>query len=134
MGVRKKTNSQTMGKRSKKVSSIQSGGTRDEVQVSGPEAVERVWQVVAMIPPGCVASYGQIAALIGLPSHARFVGRTLGNLPKGSKLPWHRVVNAGLRISQRGGGEARQKALLEKEGVTFIGARVAKGHRWEAQA
>ncbi len=83
-----------------------------------------------MIPHGKVASYGQIAALIGLPSHARFVGRVLRQLPKGTKLPWHRVVNANLRISPRGGGEAAQKQRLEAEGVSFIGARIAKAHRW----
>ncbi len=85
-----------------------------------------------MIPHGKVATYGQIAKLIGLPSHARFVGRTLRNLPGNTKLPWHRVVNASLRISQRGGGEARQKRLLLAEDVTFIGERIARDHRWDA--
>ena len=87
-----------------------------------------------MIPKGKVATYGQIAALIGLPSHARFVGRTLRHLPKDTKLPWFRVVNASLRISLRGGGEARQRRLLEQEDVTFIGERIARAHRWEAGA
>ena len=85
-----------------------------------------------MIPRGKVATYGQIAKLIGLPSHARFVGRTLSHLPRKTKLPWHRVVNASLRISQRGGGEARQKRLLLAEDVTFIGERIASAHRWDA--
>jgi len=83
-----------------------------------------------MIPPGKVASYGQIADLIGLPSHARFVGRVLRNLPQDSALPWHRVVNASLRISQRGGAEHRQKDRLQAEGVEFISERIASGHRW----
>ena len=99
-----------------------------------PDRKAQVWQVVAMIPAGKVASYGQIAALIGLPSHARFVGATLRNLPKHSKLPWHRVVNSSMRISLRGGGEARQRDLLLAEGVTFIGARIIAAHRWEASA
>ena len=85
-----------------------------------------------MIPPGKVATYGQLAALVGFPSHARLVGRTLRNLPADSKLPWFRVVNAGMRISLTGGGAARQRRLLEAEGVTFIGKRIAKVHRWEA--
>jgi len=84
-----------------------------------------------MIPAGYVATYGQIAALIGLPSHARFVGRTLANLPGDTRLPWHRVVNASLRISPRGGGELRQKALLQDEGVEFVGERIAAAHRWQ---
>ncbi|MCZ6711478.1 MAG: MGMT family protein [Gammaproteobacteria bacterium] len=93
-----------------------------------------MWQVVAMIPSGLVATYGQIAALAGLPSHARYVGRTLHNLPKNTTLPWHRVVNAGLRISPRSGpntdGADQQRHRLELEKVEFIGQRIAQAHRW----
>jgi methylated-DNA-protein-cysteine methyltransferase-like protein len=93
---------------------------------------ERIWQVVAAIPRGRVATYGQIARLAGLPSHARYVGRTLGNLPPGSRLPWHRVVNARLRISPRDDGAmSAQKALLENEGISFVGSRVAREHLWD---
>lgn len=87
-----------------------------------------------MIPRGRVASYGQIAALAGMPRHARLVGRTLRELPEGSKLPWHRVVNATLRISMRPGGTSEQRRRLEAEGIEFVGEKVANGHRWEAQA
>ena len=52
------------------------------------ELTQAVWQLVAQIPKGRIATYGQIARLAGYPSHARFVGRTLSNLPKGTKLPW----------------------------------------------
>ncbi len=94
---------------------------------------ERVWQVVAMIPPGKVATYGQVAALAGMPAHARFVGRTLANLPPGSRLPWHRVVNAGLAISlpEGGGGHRTQRQRLEQEGVVFVGRRIVRGFRWQ---
>ena len=96
---------------------------------------ERVWQVVAMIPPGKVATYGQVAALAGMPSHARFVGRTLANLPRGTRLPWHRVVNAGLRISMRedSGGHITQRQRLERESVEFIGQRVARSCHWQPE-
>ncbi|MCZ6656307.1 MAG: MGMT family protein [Gammaproteobacteria bacterium] len=92
-----------------------------------------MWQVVAMIPKGTVATYGQVAALAGMPTHARLVGRTLSKLPKGSKLPWHRVINAGMRISLRAGsgGHLLQRERLEAEGVEFVGLRVTKGFRWE---
>ena len=101
-----------------------------------PEPAERIWQVVAMIPRGQVASYGQIAALAGMPRHARLVGRTMRELPKGSKLPWHRVVNASLKISQRAGsgGHVEQKKRLLAEGVEFVGERIPKAYRWEASA
>lgn len=87
-----------------------------------------------MIPAGQIATYGQIARLIGLPSHARFVGSTLRALPEDTKLPWHRVVNASLRISQRGGGETKQRKRLQAEGIEFIGDRIAKTHCWQAHA
>ncbi|MEQ8859569.1 MAG: MGMT family protein [Pseudomonadales bacterium] len=95
---------------------------------------ERIWQVVAAIPRGRVATYGQVAALAGMPRHARLVGRTLANLPRGSRLPWHRVVNAGLRIATRGDDRAmaEQRQRLEREGVEFVGARIASDFRWES--
>jgi methylated-DNA-protein-cysteine methyltransferase-like protein len=69
-----------------------------------------------------------------MPSHARYVGTTLRRLPAGTKLPWHRVVNANLRIAQRGGGEARQKRRLLAEDITFVGERITRHHLWEAQS
>ena len=99
-----------------------------------PTPVERIWQVVALIPTGRVASYGQIAALAGMPRHARLVGRTLGKLPERTRLPWHRVVNAGLKISQRQGsaGHLEQRRRLEAEGIEFVGERIPASFRWEA--
>ena len=97
------------------------------------ELREAVWQLVARIPEGRIATYGQIARLAGYPGHARYVGRTLGNLPKGSKLPWHRVLGADRTVSLReGGGHAEQRRRLEQEGVTFVGRRVPKGLLWAA--
>ena len=89
-----------------------------------------------MIPSGRVATYGQIAALAGMPRHARLVGRTLRELPQGSRLPWHRVVNASLKIAQRpgSGGHLEQKRRLLAEGVEFTGERIARAYRWEAAA
>lgn len=95
---------------------------------------ERIWQVVAAIPSGKVATYGQVAELAGLPRMARAVGRTLSQLPKGSKLPWHRVINAAGKISFPEGSEAykRQRARLEDEGVTFLKGKVPlKTYRWQ---
>jgi methylated-DNA-protein-cysteine methyltransferase-like protein len=89
-----------------------------------------------MIPRGRVATYGQVATLAGMPAHARLVGRTLSRLPSGSKLPWHRVINASLRISlpKDGAGYRRQRSRLEAEGVEFVGDRVVRGRRWDAGA
>lgn len=92
--------------------------------------------MVASIPRGKVATYGQIAALAGMPRHARLVGRTLADLPDGSRLPWHRVVNAGRTISPRGDDRAmiQQRRRLEREGISFIGRRIARAHLWETPA
>ena len=77
------------------------------------------------IPRGRVATYGQVAALAGLPGHARQVGYALAALPAGSRVPWHRVLNAQGRISLRRDGPGAgvpQRHRLEREGVVFDGA------------
>ena len=83
---------------------------------------ESIWQIVASIPEGRVATYGQIARLAGYPSHARYVGTTLKNLPRDTKLPWFRVVNGRGQLSFPTNSQSwrRQKDLLEAEGVVFI--------------
>ena len=96
---------------------------------------ETIWQIVAAIPKGKVATYGQVARLAGYPSHARFVGTTLKNLPKGTKLPWYRVVNGKGQLSFpfNSASWRRQKKHLEAEGVVFIGERFSlKTYRWDA--
>ena len=79
---------------------------------------EKVNTLVRCIPVGRVASYGQIARLLGQPHGARTVGWALGGVSEGSDVPWHRVVNAAGRISLADTrGAAEQKRLLEVEGV-----------------
>lgn len=74
--------------------------------------------LIGQIPPGCVASYGQIAALAGSPRGARQVVRLLHSASDKHGLPWHRVINAQGRIPARpGGGHVRQAELLQVEGV-----------------
>lgn len=82
----------------------------------------RVLDVVRKIPPGTVATYGQVAALVGRPRNSRQVGKILGGLRPKDKVPWHRVVNAQGKISERGearGTESLQRRLLETEGIKF---------------
>lgn len=88
---------------------------------------ESIWQIVAAIPEGKVASYGQIAKLAGYPNHSRLVGSTLKKLPKDTKLPWHRVINAQGKSSFPEGSlpNLLQRELLENEGVEFLGSRVS---------
>ncbi len=87
---------------------------------------DMVWHLVAMIPHGKVATYGQIARLCGYPSHARYVGQILKKLPEDSCLPWHRVVNARGEIALMPGSEAysRQRRRLEQEGIRFANGKI----------
>jgi methylated-DNA-protein-cysteine methyltransferase related protein len=82
---------------------------------------ENVWKVVLQIPRGKVASYGQIAALLGSPRAARTVGWAMNSTPDELDIPWHRVINSRGRISlnenEQGGN--LQRLLLEQEGVKF---------------
>ncbi|MCG8325689.1 MAG: MGMT family protein [Thiotrichales bacterium] len=83
---------------------------------------KRILQVVNAIPPGRVATYGQVAQLAGLPRRARLVGTVLANLDESEQVPWHRVINARGAISERsslGGSEDYQRILLEAEGIVF---------------
>lgn len=95
---------------------------------------EEIWQIVAAIPAGNVATYGQIARLAGFPSHARYVGTTLKNLPNDSKLPWHRVVNSRGELSfpDNSASWRKQKKRLESEGIVFIGRKFSlKTFQWQ---
>ena len=85
------------------------------------ERRRRILAIVRRVPRGRVVTYGQVAALAGLPRHAREVGRCLATLGAESAVPWQRVVNARGAVSPRGvlGDEGLQRRLLESEGVVF---------------
>jgi methylated-DNA-protein-cysteine methyltransferase-like protein len=94
----------------------------DNSDRSGAEtSYDRIYAVVRRIPRGRVATYGQVAMLAGLGSHARQVGYALHALRASSAVPWHRVINARGEISRRAtpGSELSQRLLLEREGVRF---------------
>jgi len=86
-------------------------------QVRPTTTYERIYAVVRRIPRGCVATYGQVARIAGLVNGARQVGYALHALPEHTAVPWHRVVDVRGAISLRGGGDATQRILLEREGV-----------------
>lgn len=90
----------------------------------------QVYALVAQIPSGKVASYGQIAALLGNPRAARSVGWALSACPE--DLPWQRVVMADGSVTGGAWAELR-RTLLAKEGVVFLldGRVDMKAHRWQ---
>lgn len=81
---------------------------------------QRILQIARQIPPGRVATYGQIAWIEGNCT-PRMVGYALAGLPAGSEVPWQRVINSQGRISPRasGSGTIEQRRRLEAEGVVF---------------
>ena len=95
------------------------------------ERLQRIWQVVAAIPAGRVATYGQVAELAGLPGGARQVGRALSGLPAGTRLPWQRVVRASGASALPGEAGEQQLARLRAEGVPLTAGKVdLKRSRW----
>ncbi|MET0535295.1 MAG: MGMT family protein [Steroidobacter sp.] len=86
----------------------------------------RIIAAIKQIPRGHVCPYGVVAEVAGLPRRARLVGTVLRQTPASKSVPWFRVINAGGRISFPQGSDAyaRQRKLLEAEGVDFVGGRV----------
>ena len=91
---------------------------------------EAVYRLVARIPSGAVATYGQLAWLLHAPRWARQVGRAMRLAPADRMLPCHRVVNGQGRPVP---GWPEQRLLLEQEGVAFRdnGCVDLKRHRWK---
>ena len=80
----------------------------------------RVRHLIKAIPPGKVATYGQIALMAGNPRHVRGVVWILHSSSRSHDLPWHRVVNARGRISlPPGNGFEEQQSRLLSEGIVF---------------
>ena len=107
---------------------------------SRPEAGGRgafrdaVLAVVADIPQGRLASYGQVALLAGWPGRARQVGWMLSDLPSGTPLPWHRVVNAQGYVPSKGRElsalEQIRRLRKERIAVDDLGNLDLEAHRW----
>ncbi|RPH76217.1 MAG: methylated-DNA--[protein]-cysteine S-methyltransferase [Candidatus Rokuibacteriota bacterium] len=91
-----------------------------------------VYALVRRIPPGRVATYGQVAALVGRARAARAVGGAMGCCP--GDVPWHRVVNAqgGISRRRRESGMLTQRIRLEQEGIRLQRGRVRLArYQWD---
>ncbi len=101
---------------------------------AGPQSrMHSIWRVIAAIPSGRVASYGQIGELAGLPRGARQVARALGRAPAELGLPWHRViaVNGRIAIPASSPGYRTQISRLRAEGIVVDAGRVdMRVYRW----
>lgn len=96
---------------------------------------DRIYAVVRQIPPGKVATYGQVAELAGLIGKPRVVGYALYKVAPEDKIPWQRVINAKGEISTsafRDGSDDLQRVLLEDEGIEFEGNKInLSKYRWQ---
>jgi methylated-DNA-protein-cysteine methyltransferase-like protein len=93
----------------------------------------RIWDTIRDVPKGCVASYGQIADIAGIPRGARQVGYALRHLPDDQNVPWHRIITASGRIAFEKGSPSyeEQARRLMKEDVAVISGRVDMArYRW----
>jgi methylated-DNA-protein-cysteine methyltransferase-like protein len=101
------------------------------------EFFRRVYEIVALIPEGKVATYGQIAAVLGDPRNGRVVGWAMRTAPDHLNLPCHRVVKRDgvLAPEYAFGGKEIQKAILESEGITFKkdGTVNLEKHLWDGR-
>src|SRR5262245_25811125 len=87
------------------------------------EFTARVLSVVRRIPPGRVASYGQVAEVAGYPRAARAAGNVMRDCHN-PEVPCHRVIGAGGRLGGYGGSESLKRALLIAEGIVVRGSHV----------
>ena len=92
--------------------------------------IYEILSVVEEIPQGCVASYGQIARLIGRDRNARLVGKVLSMAGFYGSYPCHRVVNHAGRLAPH---FPEQRERLLQEGITFLGNGCVnmKIHQWD---
>jgi methylated-DNA-protein-cysteine methyltransferase-like protein len=99
---------------------------------------KRVWELVRKVPPGKVATYGQIALMLPPPAGVdfesykafspRWVGGAMAACP--DDVPWQRVINSQGKISERPGAQ-KQRLLLEGEGIEFVKDKVdLKKYGW----
>ena len=96
--------------------------------------MHRIWETIAEIPRGNVASYGQVAEIAGIPRGARQVGHALRHLPKGHDVPWHRVLQVSGKIAFEKGsrGYKEQSKRLMMEDVAVIAGKVdMQKYRWQ---
>lgn len=92
------------------------------------ESLEVIWRTVRKIPRGKVATYGTVARLAGLPGRARLVGHALKVAPPTLRLPWHRVIASGDRITfpRNTSAFAEQSRRLRAEGFKVVNGRVQR--------
>jgi len=96
--------------------------------------MRRIWETIQDIPKGCVANYGQIAEIAGIPRGARQVAYALRHAPKELGLPWHRIIRSSGKSAFDPNSRhfKTQRDRLMEEGVTMVNSKVdMKKYRWD---
>lgn len=107
-----------------------------EPTLTAPFTPSEIWYLLSRIPEGSVVTYGQLANMAGAPGYARVVGNILKQLPAGSDLPWHRVINGKGQISFPEGSSRYHLQILrlEQEGVVISSGKInLKNHQWHGE-
>ncbi len=89
------------------------------VLVRGTNFQVKVWEALVRIPPGRVASYGDVAAAVGAPAAARAVGAAASRNPVAFLIPCHRVIRKTGAFGDYRWGAARKRAMLAWEAARF---------------
>lgn len=96
--------------------------------------MQRIWATICDIPPGSVASYGQIAEIAGIRRGARQVGHALRHLPADHDVPWHRVITTSGKIAFAEGSDQfkeQAKRLMMEEVAVRRGRVDMQACRWQ---
>lgn len=101
---------------------------KNKINIRRQDFYELVWDVVRLIPPGRVTTYGHIAEFLGTKGAARLVGYAMNASHTQPGIPAHRVVNRNgiLTGKHHFGAPNRMKELLESEGVKVVNDQVAE--------
>lgn len=95
--------------------------------------MRRIWETIQDIPEGCVANYGQVAEIAGIPRGARQVAYALRHAPREIGLPWHRVIRSSGKSAFAPDSRAfrDQRERLAEEGVVMRNGKVnMTKYRW----
>jgi methylated-DNA-[protein]-cysteine S-methyltransferase len=82
---------------------------------TGSPAQQRVWALIAAIPYGSTATYGDLATKLGDGTTPQEVGAAVGSNPLSVLVGCHRVVGANGALTGYAGGLARKRQLLDLE-------------------
>lgn len=88
------------------------------------EFQKKVWEVVAAIPEGRVATYGDIARAAGRPNLARYISNIIAQHPQAAKLPWHRFVYSNGKVWMSPENEVARRKAYKKEGIILNGDKI----------